>query len=510
MTTVSDEAGERGKLARGGLLSFVGSGVSAAMGFALTIILARLLGDSGSGVVLQAIGVFTIALSLARLGMDSVAIWIVPRQSTSDATLLRGTAAYLLGVAAVAGVIGAAALYLGATSVASGSDGNTKEVATAVQAIAWFLPVASVLLVALAFTRGLGELRTYVALGSVGLPTARPIATGVVAGIGGSTAMVALAWAAPLVPALVIALIVVFVQVRNRERENVLPSPWRVPRPALGELNRYAAPRTASAALEQSLIWVDVILVGAIAGSAAAGVYGGAARLIAAGLIVDTAIRVVVSPAFSALLHDKKLAAVQALYRTAATWLVLFSSPLYIMLAIFAPLVLSWLGEPFVAGSGVLVVLCVGAIVTLMAGNIHSVLLMSGHSGWAAANKLAVVTLNIAANLVLIPAVGIIGAAVAWALSMLLDAILASVEVRKLVGITVDLRPVCFALLVAAVSFGIPGGIARVIAGPTLAALLISLAVGGVAFAAWCRFSRHRLHLSELSLLTRTRRASTP
>jgi O-antigen/teichoic acid export membrane protein len=506
MTTASDEEAERGKLARGGLLTFTGSGVSAVMGFAFTVILARMLGDSGSGVVLQAIGIFTIALSVARLGMDSTAVWIMPRQAQGDPSALRSTALYLLGAAAAAGLVGAVALHAGATAVADGTRGNTSEVAHAVQAIAWFLPVASVLLVALSLTRGLGGLRTYVAVGSVGLPTARPILTAVVAGAGGTLAMVTLAWAIPLAPALIVAIVVVMYQVKRREpRENARLS-WRASRPMLTTLNSYAAPRTISAILEQSLMWLDVIIVGAIAGSAAAGIYGGAVRLVAAGIIIDTAIRVVVSPAFSALLHQGRSDTVQSLYRTAATWLVLFSSPVYIMLAIYSPLVLSWLGESFEAGADALVVLCLGALTTLMAGNIHSVLLMSGHSGWAAVNKLVAVAINIAGNLLLVPAIGILGAALAWSISVFVDAFLASIEVRKLVGVTADLRVVAYALIVPLISFGIPGVLARVVAGPSLLALLISLLIGTVAFAAWCRFSRERLSLSRLSLLARTRR----
>ena len=63
---------------------------------------------------------------------------------------------------------------------------------------------------------------------------------------------------------------------------------WEVIR----EIRRYAVGRTISTGLGQEYFYLDVVLVGVLAGSAAAGVYGGAVRFVAAGLIAEVAIRV--------------------------------------------------------------------------------------------------------------------------------------------------------------------------------------------------------------------------
>ena len=68
-------------------------------------------------------------------------------------------------------------------------------------------------------------------------------------------------------------------------------------------LVNFAIPRTLSAALEQTLVSVDVVIIGVLVGSGGAGIYGGASRFIQAGMIVDSALRLVVAPRFSALLH---------------------------------------------------------------------------------------------------------------------------------------------------------------------------------------------------------------
>lgn len=500
------EAGsDRRDLARGGITSFVGSLISAIMGFALTVVLARILGDAGSGVVLQAIAVFTVVLSFARAGMDSAAVWIMPRLVHSDVGGIRGAISYMFVVSAVSGAICSIIVAVAAPVFAATSHADGGLVAEAVTLAGWFIPLGALQLVAMGATRGLGGVLPYVAVGSVGLPTVRPIAVALVATAGGSFAAVTLAWSFPLPAALIASVFVLRSQIRRHERAAGVTGTWWPKKPLRQQIFRYALPRTLSAGLEQSLIWFDVILVGLISGSATAGIYGGASRFVAAGLVVDSALRVVVSPRFSALLHLNKLRQLEDLYRTAAMWLVLFGAPLYFLLGVFAPVVLGWLGPGFDTGSVALAILCGGAILTFAAGNIHSVLLMSGRSGWGAFNKAVVLAINIIGNLILVPIAGPAGAASAWAFCMLLDAVLAAIEVRRFLGVRLNLTSVGYALLVPILTVGVPAMIVRLLLGATLLGLIVGSVISIVLFLTWCRFDRRRLHLADLALMARSR-----
>lgn len=492
-------SGESSNLARGIGLSFAGAATSALMGFVLTFVLTRSLGDSGAGIALQAISVFMITLSVAKLGMDSVAIWIFPRLVLRDIGVVRSTA-ILMGLVTLAGgtVCGLGVIVLLAPALASSGDRDAEAVAGAVSAVGWFIPAAALALVALAITRGFGGIRAFVGIGSVAMPSIRVLIALATAAAGGSAVALSIAWASVFPAAFVAAAIVVVVQIRRLEaRQDAIGRPRR-DKAVARSIGRYAAPRTVSAALEQSLLWSDVLIVGIIAGAAAAGVYGGATRLVAAGLIIDTALRAVVSTRFSALLFEKKIDEVQALYRIAATWLVLFSSPIYVVLAIFAPVVLGWFGPDFERGAWALAILCAGATVALTAGNVHSVLLMSGRSGLAAMNKGIALTVNVTGNLMLVPVWGIQGAAVSWSVSMIIDAALAAVQVRRGVGVGIDLRMVAYSLLVPLLSFGIPSVLFRMTVGTNELAIVLALLTGGLVFLAWCVLDRHRLHLDEL------------
>jgi len=60
---------------------------------------------------------------------------------------------------------------------------------------------------------------------------------------------------------------------------------------------------------------------------------------------------------------------------------------------------------------------------------------MGGRSTWQLANKTAALTGMVMLDLILIPRWGIVGAATAWAVSIVLDAALARWQVRHLMGI---------------------------------------------------------------------------
>lgn len=507
-------AGERASLARGASLSFVGAATSAVLGFLLIFLTARFAGAYGAGVLVQVIGVFTIVTVLTKLGMDSAALWLIPRYLLGRTAHVRSLIRFVVLVAAIAGVLAALAVALGAALMTRLSGpaaaGDVAGDATrAVVAVAWALPAGAVLLVLLAVARALGAVRPFVLLGNIALPALRVVIVLAAVVLGSSTVLIAQAWVAPLVPVLLALWWVVHRRLRRLETDQQSRAAQHDQDRAAGEVTRFppaadraqvvrfAAPRSVSAVLEQGLVWAHVLLVGAIAGTAAAGIYGSATRFIAAGLIIDTAIRLIVSPRFSALLHEERMEQVQQLYRTATGWLVLFATPAFLLLALFAPTVLRWLGPDFDEGAPALAVLAGGALITFLAGNIHSVLLMSGHSGWAAINKAVALSVCVAGCLVLIPVYGMVGAALAWAAATLVDAAMAAVQVRRLVGVRPEVAAALTSLAVAVIAV-LPAVPVRWFWGegtlPFLAATVLAL----VAFGVLCVLLRNRLQLADV------------
>ncbi|SPF68072.1 Polysaccharide biosynthesis C-terminal domain [Propionibacterium ruminifibrarum] len=498
---MSEHKEDRTALARGGIIGFVGATLSAVLGFLLSVLLARLLGSAGSGVVTQATGVFSLIMAMAKLGFDSAAIYLMPRLRIGSPEEIRSCLTYMgtLTVGISLGVV--LVLEIVAPRIWGADDPS---VLNAVRAIMWFIPVGSLTVVAAAALRALGNMREYVLVQNITLPVLRPVLVAVAVALGGSLTAVSVSWALPFV---VVLLLSWFLLLRHLPPEaETGPQPrWpgaRRRRAIMG----FALPRTLSATLEQGLTWLDVLIVGALAGNAAAGIYGGASRYIQAGLIVDTALRIVVSPQFSRLMHTNKMDELRALYSTATIWLVLFATMIHLLMAIFAPCLMLILGPEFLPGSWVLVILCCGAIVTFCAGNIHSLLIMSGRSGWAAFNKAVVLVTNIIGNLVLIPVLGINGAALSWAVCMVVDAALATIQVVHFLDVRPNVVDVLRPLAGVGVSVGIPAGLVALVLGrDSFLGMGIGVVAALVCFAVMCRLLREPLHLSGLGSMLKSK-----
>lgn len=492
------------EMARGSVLSLGGSMTSAVMGLLVVIVLGNHLGDAGAGVVLQVIAIFTIALALARFGMDSAMLWLLPRLSDDNPAALRRAVLIAVAVAGAAGAI--CGLVLTAVAGIFGARLSQDGVADALAATAWALPLAAMMLTGLAASRALGGVAAYVLIGSVGLPVSRVVLVALAASLGLSTSGIAIWWAIPLAFAFAASAVVVTRQLRapaTSVRHDASAPPTTAT--LRHRIIRFGLPRVASALLEQLLLWLDVVVVGIIAGPAAAGIYGAASRFVLAGMVVDTAVRVVVSPSFSRLSHRGDTAGIAEVFRTATSWLVLFSTPVYLLLAIFAPVPLSLLGPEFAAGEPVVLILCLGAVVTFLAGNVHSVLLMSGRSGLAAQNKAIAVGTNVALLVLLVPHWGVTGAAVAWASATLLDALMASVQVRTVLRLPLPLSSGVRPLAVALLTVGVPALTCRLLLGATWLSLGVAGVVGLAALTTWARRTPHSLRLDAFAALLSSR-----
>ena len=103
---------------------------------------------------------------------------------------------------------------------------------------------------------------------------------------------------------------------------------------------------------------------------------------------------------------------------TVARWLFYPSLILAILLIVFADRVLGLFGSEFVAARGEMTVLILGQLVNVGAGSVGYLMKMTGHHNQCAYVFGFSAILNLLLNAILIPFWGIMGAAIATALSM--------------------------------------------------------------------------------------------
>ena len=141
-------------------------------------------------------------------------------------------------------------------------------------------------------------------------------------------------------------------------------------------------------------------------------------------------------------------------------------------------------------------------------GAVDMVLLMGGRSGWNLINSVVSLATNITLNLLLIPHLGIEGAAIAWAASVALNNLLPYAEVRILLHISPFAAPGAVPAVGALVAFGIVGGGLRLALGADLAALALTVAVGTALYLVILR--RYGSSLEFGTLVSSLRRRSRP
>jgi O-antigen/teichoic acid export membrane protein len=159
------------------------------------------------------------------------------------------------------------------------------------------------------------------------------------------------------------------------------------------------------------------------------------------------------TPHMAHLLHTGQLAEAAKAYGSASRWILMLSMPSFIVLIAFSEQLLGYFGKGFQTAAAVTVVLSFGQLVSAAAGPCGTVLNMSGRVGLNMIDNVAVLVLNVILNVILIPRHGVLGAAVAWSISLVLVNLVKVVQVYVVVGIRAvgsEFRKIALASLPAA------------------------------------------------------------
>jgi O-antigen/teichoic acid export membrane protein len=494
-------------LARSGTLALVGVIASAALQFLLVFVVTRGLGAAGTGIFLEAVALFTIVTGLSQFGANTGLVRWLPRLEVLGRAgeLRRAVVVAVVPVLALSSLAAATILALApelARLLFNGAD--TDAAVASIRIFAAVLPLAAPTIVILSGTRGLGSMVPYVAVQNIGLPVLRFVLVlgFVAAGLGG--AAVAAGWAVPAAVAFAVGAVWLDRLLPGR----AVGAPAVPLRELASEFWRFSAARGVAGILGMTVTWVDVLLVGALRSTKEAGIYAAASRLSIAGAYGLQAVGMAIAPRISALLTTGQHRPVEELYRLGTWWLMALTWPLYLTLMVWAPFVLGLFGSEFAAGQTAMVILSAAMLVNLATGNVTVVLLMSGRSALNLANASVSLVLNAALNLTLIPAYGMTGAAVAWAVSIVFINLAPLIQVRLRLGIRAPLGGGFGVVAGAAVvCFGVEGLLVRETAGMDAATFSLALLAGTVLYAGLLYRFRRVLLVDDLLRAVRFRTA---
>ena len=188
--------------------------------------------------------------------------------------------------------------------------------------------------------------------------------------------------------------------------------------------------------------YADIVLLGAIVGSAPAGVYRAASQL--ANLIAFplTAVNLAFAPVIASLYAKRDLHTLQIQATRAAIVILAMSLPIFLILLALGDRILLLFGDEFTAGRLSLAILCCGYLVNTAMGTSGYLLIMTRHERAAAVTFGCSAAISIVGNLLLIPVWGINGAATATALSVIFVSVAFAVLTYWKLGIQPTVLPV--------------------------------------------------------------------
>lgn len=501
-------------LARGGALNLAGAVAAGVSGIVVVAAVTNGYPAEVAGAFFAATSVFLVLGAACELGCDAGLVRALSRYLAlhryGDARRIARIA--LVPVFAVAGVVSttvfAAAPWIGG---AIADTATAARVAEMLRVLAVFLPAAALHNSVLAATRGYRTMRPTVLVERLGRPGSQVVAIVAAQALGGGPVPLAFAWSAPYLLGLVVGAGWLARLNRFRDRQEAELTPEQaaaVPLPLrelAAEFWRYTGPRAFARIFQVALQRSDIVLVAALSTPREAAIYTAATRFVVLGQLGTQAVQQVMQPTVSRLLAVSDDAGAARIFRVSTVWTMALTWPVFVVFAVAAPVYLGVIGSGYAAGQPVVVILALTMLLATAAGPVDAMLLMAGRSGLSLANNGAALAINVALNIVLVPRLGAVGAAVAWSAAITTRNALPLTQVRFLLGMTPVSGGAAWIAGSAAACFGMLPLLTTLVAGPRPLPFLMSLVPSLSAYAALAWVGRGPIALFAFTALLRRR-----
>ena len=176
---------------------------------------------------------------------------------------------------------------------------------------------------------------------------------------------------------------------------------------------------------------IDKIMIGHYCLTADVAVYNAAATLAMQAGIVLASFASLFAPMIAGLHHRGDLKGLNHLYKTVAKWVMICAVPIIAVMLIMPDVFLNIFNITNSESAELaLRILAIGQLVSICVGHSGSMLVMSGHTKLTLANNVSATIINVILNAFLIPKYGIIGAAVATTIAIVIRNIASVIEIH--------------------------------------------------------------------------------
>ncbi|MDA2916249.1 flippase [Nitrospinae bacterium AH_259_B05_G02_I21] len=212
-------------------------------------------------------------------------------------------------------------------------------------------------------------------------------------------------------------------------RRLVPPGPAR-PKPGeVWTLLSFSLPLLGAGAVGMIMEWTDTMMLGYFTATSQVGVYNVALRVATLSVMIHLGFSSIFAPISADLLQRNKMESLDQLLKIDNRWVFTLTLPIFVLAMLLSRDILAIFGPELTQGSVALMVLTSALFFNACTGSCGAIIRMSGRTRLAFANNCGAGVLNVLLNLLLIPRLGILGAALATGASIVVVNALRLVQV---------------------------------------------------------------------------------
>jgi len=424
--TVDDAAKpETTTLVQRSAMNFVGLAAANAMQFALVLMIGRSLNQDAAGIFFEGFAAVRLLSVLAVLGLDVTAIrYVAVHRARGEHDRARAAVALSVLLAGGASIAIAALVFALAPQLSDLFGAHDLQFVLRVMVLS--LPAVTLQMVLIGATRGTGRMKAFVVVDQVadGVLRVALVAFALALGYGLDGTAVAFTIASYLtLAAAALAARGVTGTVRQAARVET------------GALIRFSANQWGASLAGVGLLWADTLLLGLWRPPADVAVYSIATRTVLFGMMFILPIGIAFQPQIGRLYALSDHAGLYRMYGFATKWSTIAGCPPLLFLTLFAlPIVTLLYGPSYARGAWPLALLAIGQTVNAATGPCGHVVTMIGRADLVLKNSVIALVLNVVLNVALIPPYGMVGAGLAWGISIVIWNLIRLWQVYRVLG----------------------------------------------------------------------------
>lgn len=418
------------KIAKGAVLVFMGTIVGMFLGMVGRIMVARYITQSEYGIYSLALVLFNVFVLISILGLQAG----LPRQiafyrGKGDESRVRGVVFSSLQIAVISGVFLSLVLFF-TSDLISIKLFHSPELSTLLKVFCIAIPFLVLIYIFVAIFRGFDRAEPSVYFQQILRNALFPLILVAVISLNLQFMGVVYAFAASSV--LTFAAFVIYA-VRKSPLALRGEGSVSIVNPVGKELLLFSLPLLAVAVLGSIITWTDTLMLGFFKTAADVGLYNAALPLAYFLSVVLTAFLFLYVPLMSQLYAKNQVDEMKRSYAVLTKWIFSATLPIFLIFVLFPEATLNLLfGFRYIDAAFTLQILSLGFFITPMLGPNVSTLIAMDKTRFLMWSVLIAAIVNIILNIVLIPPLGIAGAAIATASALAMRNFLCSAKLYSL------------------------------------------------------------------------------